>query len=423
MLFCNLLRMNTPRKKLLSDKRGQGSLIAVILASAVGTIIIGSATQWYLSMHKNIDGMDNRLEAMTIAMSEWQRLEHMSLDELENNRTNYQNPWSVGDKYKVSVELGEQGTFDEGKCNALTGSYAGDTPNCFRDTIMKVYDSTTNNVLYTTRSLPLTAGGGDLFKLGDYQSVPWSGIAPKTGFLMVHRHDGGYGTFNIKIDGVTRAYGDGDGSYGGSTHLYTIPIKKGSSYAVSGAGLASIAFVPIKGLGADNGSSSPAPPANNNVYVYNDDQSDRISMKYDPETNMIHSYANGQEVSIGINTPDWANPKRLVSSSAGWGARTIVYDKVMEETGYIKLLNCVTSIDYDVYVNATDALLQRVLVDDTTVHQAAYHKCTATGSETYSFLIHKGDRVTFFYRFGAINFAGVNGTTMSFIPIRMNQTF
>ena len=107
------------RKKLNTDKSGQGSLIAVILASVIGTIIISSTTQWFLSMNKTMDGTNDRLEAMTIAMSEWQRLEHMSLDELEANRENYKNPYDVGEKFKVGVTLGEQGFFDEGKCNSL----------------------------------------------------------------------------------------------------------------------------------------------------------------------------------------------------------------------------------------------------------------------------------------------------------------
>ena len=143
------------RKKLNTDKSGQGSLIAVILASVIGTIIISSTTQWFLSMNKTMDGTNDRLEAMTIAMSEWQRLEHMSLDELEANRENYKNPYDVGEKFKVGVTLGEQGFFDEGKCNSLTGTYAGENANCFKDTIMTVYDKD-GNAMYTTRSLPLS---------------------------------------------------------------------------------------------------------------------------------------------------------------------------------------------------------------------------------------------------------------------------
>lgn len=138
-----------------SDKSGQGSLTAVILASVIGTIIISSTTQWLLSMNKSMAGTDDRLEAMTIAMSEWQRLEHMSLEELEDNRENYKTPYNVGDKFTVGVNLGERGFFDNGTCNALTGDYASEPPNCFKDTTMTVYDKDGKGI-YTTRSLPLS---------------------------------------------------------------------------------------------------------------------------------------------------------------------------------------------------------------------------------------------------------------------------
>lgn len=148
---------NIYKKK--SDKSGQGSLIAVILASVIGTIIISSSTQWFLSMNKTMDRTDDRLEAMSIAMSEWQRLEHMSLDELEANRENYKTPYNVGDKFTVGVNLGGQGFFNNGTCNALTGDYASESPNCFKDTTMTVYDKD-GKAMYTTRSLPLSSQGG-----------------------------------------------------------------------------------------------------------------------------------------------------------------------------------------------------------------------------------------------------------------------
>lgn len=162
---------NIYKKK--SDKYGQGSLVGVILASVIGTVIVGSLTQWYLSMNKTMSGINDRLEAMTIAMSEWQRLEHMSLDELEANRENYKNPYDVGEKFKVGVTLGEQGFFDEGKCNSLTGTYAGENANCFKDTIMTVYDKD-GNAMYTTRSLPLSVSR---------DSFPEGTILPYTGDL------------------------------------------------------------------------------------------------------------------------------------------------------------------------------------------------------------------------------------------------
>ena len=161
---------NIYKKK--SDKSGQGSLIAVILASVIGTIIISSSTQWFLSMNKTMDRTDDRLEAMSIAMSEWQRLEHMSLDELEANRENYKTPYNVGDKFTVGVNLGGQGFFNNGTCNALTGDYASESPNCFKDTVMTVYDKD-GKAIYTTRSLPLSSQGGGGSSGGPAPAVDW----------------------------------------------------------------------------------------------------------------------------------------------------------------------------------------------------------------------------------------------------------
>lgn len=181
------------RKKLNTDKSGQSSLVGVILASVIGTVIVGSLTQWYISMNKTMSGTNDRLEAMTIAMSEWQRLEHMSLDELEANRENYKNPYDVGEKFKVGVTLGEQGFFDEGKCNSLTGTYAGENANCFKDTIMTVYDKD-GNAMYTTRSLPLSVSR---------DSFPEGTILPYTGDLAKIPHgwvlcDGTNGTPDLR---------------------------------------------------------------------------------------------------------------------------------------------------------------------------------------------------------------------------------
>ena len=52
--------------------------------------------------------------------------------------------------------MGKQGFFDNGTCNALTGDYASESPNCFKDTTMTVYDKD-GKAIYTTRSLPLSS--------------------------------------------------------------------------------------------------------------------------------------------------------------------------------------------------------------------------------------------------------------------------
>ena len=158
---------------LRKDKKGQGLLLTSVVGGAIVSLIVASATSWFLSMNQNMNGTNDRLEAMTIAMSEWQRLEHMSLEELEANRENYKTPYKVGKKFTVGVNLGEQGFFEDGECNSLTGKYSSESANCFKDTTMTVYDKDGKG-LYTTRSLPLSTGG---------TSFPEGTILPYTGDL------------------------------------------------------------------------------------------------------------------------------------------------------------------------------------------------------------------------------------------------
>ena len=121
---------------------------------------MASATSWYLSVGNKVDTIDAKLEAVSIAMSEWQRLEHMSFEELEAKRNSFKTPWDVGDKYKVSVQLGEQGYFKDGICHPKSGEYAAEDSTCFQNTIMTVYskaDDGSNSSELTTRTLPLAS--------------------------------------------------------------------------------------------------------------------------------------------------------------------------------------------------------------------------------------------------------------------------
>jgi len=143
------------RKQLKKDKSGQASMIAVVIAGVVGTILVSSITAWYLSMRANLGNTEDKLEAQTIAQSEWERLSHMSLDELEASRSILANPYSAGtgSHYQISVNLGQKGTFNNGTCGAIgSDGYA----DCFKDTTITVYHDGTR--MFTTRTLPLMAG-------------------------------------------------------------------------------------------------------------------------------------------------------------------------------------------------------------------------------------------------------------------------
>lgn len=142
------------RKQLKRDKSAQGGLLAVFLAGLVGSILISSATSWYLSMRNGLGNVADKLEAQTIAQSEWERLSHMSLDELEAKRGELAEKYSAGtgSQYQISVNLGEKGTFNGGTCGAIgSDGYA----NCFKDTTITVYRD--GNRMFTTRTLPLMA--------------------------------------------------------------------------------------------------------------------------------------------------------------------------------------------------------------------------------------------------------------------------
>lgn len=138
-------------KNHFKSRSGQGSLVGVIVATVMLSMICAAGTEWYLSMRKNIGNTEEKLEAQTIAMSEWERLSHMSLDELEASREALKKPYAAG-QFTVSVNLGQKGTFNNGTCGAVTDGYA----NCFKDTTITV--SRDGSRLFTTRTLPLMAG-------------------------------------------------------------------------------------------------------------------------------------------------------------------------------------------------------------------------------------------------------------------------
>lgn len=148
------MNLSLLKLKKLIGKSGQGSLIAVALGGVLLSTLVASATSWYITMRKNIGNTEDKLEAQTIAISEWERLSHMSLDELEAKRSELAKPYSAGagSQYQVSVNLGQKGTFNGGTCGAVSGGYA----NCFKDTTITVYRD--GSRMFTTRTLPLMAG-------------------------------------------------------------------------------------------------------------------------------------------------------------------------------------------------------------------------------------------------------------------------
>ena len=78
---------------------------------------------------------------------------------------------------------------------------------------------------------------------GGYSYVGASGTAPCDGFLLITTDNSGYGHKMVcEIDGIRVAYRNGDGSYGGSSNTNCVPVKKGSSWNISGQNLSIMWF-------------------------------------------------------------------------------------------------------------------------------------------------------------------------------------
>ena len=129
-------------------------LIPLILAVVIGATVITPMVGWLLSINKSVGESNSKLESVTVSQSEWNRLQHMSLEELRANKETLATPYKVGDGFQVKVNLGNEGYFSNGKCGTIpSGKYA----NCFKDTTITVYNNDGDR-LFSSRQLPLLTG-------------------------------------------------------------------------------------------------------------------------------------------------------------------------------------------------------------------------------------------------------------------------
>lgn len=155
------------------NKQGMG-LIPMIMAVVVGAVVITSTTSWLLSLNAKISNIDGRLEAMTIATSEWNRLNAMPMDAIEAQKDKLAN-YTVGE-YQLSVILGDKGVMDDGTCKT-SGLGTDEELNCYNDS--KVIIKKDGETLYSSKLLPLSAdgsggGGGGFPDMQHPFSIPTS---------------------------------------------------------------------------------------------------------------------------------------------------------------------------------------------------------------------------------------------------------
>ena len=142
------------KKKVLNylneNKSAQGSLIAVVAASVILSVIVASATQWYLAFNKSLNVSNDSLTGMSIAKDIWDKMTTQDFEDMKG-KTGTTETSNVGG-YTVTREYGQAGVFDEstGECKVGSGSPTTDNPRACMDVTIKVTDKDGKQVFTAT---------------------------------------------------------------------------------------------------------------------------------------------------------------------------------------------------------------------------------------------------------------------------------
>ena len=142
------------KKKVLNylneNKSAQGSLVAVVAASVILSVIVASATQWYLAFNKNLNVSGDSLTGMSIAKDIWDKMTTQNFEEMKGKAGTTETS-DVGG-YTVTREYGQAGVFDEstGECKVGSGEPTADNPRACMDVTIKVTDKDGKQVFTAT---------------------------------------------------------------------------------------------------------------------------------------------------------------------------------------------------------------------------------------------------------------------------------
>ena len=142
------------KKKVLNylneNKSAQGSLIAVVAASVILSVIVASATQWYLAFNKSLNVSSDSLTGMSIAKDIWDKMTTQDFADMKGKAGTTETS-NVGG-YTVTREYGQAGVFDEstGECKVGSGSPTTDNPRACMDVTIKVTDKDGKQVFTAT---------------------------------------------------------------------------------------------------------------------------------------------------------------------------------------------------------------------------------------------------------------------------------
>lgn len=183
---------------------------------------------------------------MSVATTEWNRLNAMSMEDLEKQSSSLSD-YIVGE-YQVMVSLGDKGIMQNGSCKT-TGLGADDKLNCYKDS--KITIRKDNETLYTSRLMPLATSQKSGMGLPDWsKGVNLSHgkhIIENDGWLFCCVSISWQTNSNLYVNGqtITYVYTDGSNEYR-SEDSVLIPVTKGDVVQTTGATPIVFKYYPLK---------------------------------------------------------------------------------------------------------------------------------------------------------------------------------
>ena len=133
-----------------TNKSAQGSLVAVVAASVILSVIVASATQWYLAFNKNLNVSGDSLTGMSIAKDIWDKMTTQDFEDMKGKAGTTETSTVGG--YTVTREYGNAGVFDEstGECKVGSSTPTAANPRACMDVTIKVTDKDGKQVFTAT---------------------------------------------------------------------------------------------------------------------------------------------------------------------------------------------------------------------------------------------------------------------------------
>lgn len=287
----------------LKAKKALG-MVAVVLGLTLASVAAVPITRWVLSLNAQATLTETRLQEMTLAYDQFKQLNQLPFDDLEDKQGQTETETAVDSNYEIKTTYGSKQKVDPRKSDDEASWYIPISIEVTRKNDPTVQP-------YGLKSKVISSNdGGSAVGYGD--KIPRSGKVLADGFLVISRSNGGHGHSDVIINGQKISDFSGDGKYGGSDHITTIPIAKGSVYTIGSWGIHDIYFFPLNGKRgqvqdhapqAADDSTDDKQDVLDNSYVQNDYDGHRIHLNYDESSKSLKAYVDDNEVEFGSDAP------------------------------------------------------------------------------------------------------------------------